>query len=88
MSFSLDLIFQTSNSVFKSGLRLKYYIQSAFSIPDEEKRAQEIRPFKKIDDSFKKIVITKDIVAPYYDENGILTMNIYDFLMDEKSLEK
>ena len=67
---------------------MKYYIQSAFSIPDEEKRAQEIRPFKKIDDSFKKIVITKDIVAPYYDENGILTMNIYDFLMDEKSLEK
>ena len=50
---------------------MKYYIQSAFSIPDEEKRAQEIRPFKKIDDSFKKIVITKDIVAPYYDENGI-----------------
>ena len=67
---------------------MKYYIQSAFSIPDEEKRAQEIRPFKKIDDSFKKIVITKDIVAPYYDENGILTMNIYDFLMNEKSLEK
>lgn len=67
---------------------MKYYIQSAFSIPDEEKRAQEIRPFKKIDDSFRKIVITKDIVAPYYDENGILTMNIYDFLTDEKSLEK
>lgn len=67
---------------------MKYYIQSAFSIPDEEKRAQEIRPFKKIDDSFKKIVITKDIVPAYYDENGILTMNIYDFLMDEKSLEK
>ena len=67
---------------------MKYYIQSALSIPDEEKRVQEIRPFRKIDDSFKKIVITKDIVAPYYDENGILTMNIYDFLMDEKSLEK
>ena len=65
---------------------MKYYVQSAFSIPDEEKRAQEIRPFKKIDDSFKKIVITKDIVVPYYDENGIHTMNIYDFLMDEKSL--
>ena len=67
---------------------MKYYIQSAFSIPDEEKREQEIRRFKKIDDSFKKIIITKDVVAPYYDENGILTMNIYDFLMDEKSLEK
>lgn len=67
---------------------MKYYIQSAFSIPDEEKREQEIRPFKKIHDLFKKIIITKDVVAPYYDENGILTMNIYDFLMDEKSLEK
>ena len=55
--------------------------------PDEEKRAQEIRPFKKIDDSFKKIIITKDIVPPFYDENGILTMNIYDFLMDTNSIK-
>lgn len=67
---------------------MKYYIQSTFAMPDEEKRAQEIRPFKKINDSFKKIVITKDIVPSYYDENGILTMNIYDFLLDAKSLEK
>ena len=67
---------------------MKYYIQSAFAMPDEEKRAQEIRPFKKINDSFKKIIITKDIVPSYYDENGILTMNIYDFLLDAKSLEK
>lgn len=67
---------------------MKYYIQSAFAIPDEEKRAQEIRPFKKINDSFKKIIITKDVVPSFYDENGILTMNIYDFLLDAKSLEK
>ena len=66
----------------------RYYIQSAYALPDDAKRTQEIRPFKKIDDSFKKIVITKDIVPTYYDENGILTMNIYDFLLDEKSLEK
>ena len=66
----------------------RYYIQSAYALPDESKRTQEIRPFKKIDDSFKKIIITKDIVPTYYDENGILTMNIYDFLLDEKSLEK
>lgn len=58
------------------------YIQSAYSIPDEGKRAQEIRPFRKIDDSFKKIIITRDIVQPYYDEYGILTRNIYDFLLD------
>ena len=40
----------------------RYYIQSAYSLPDEAKRNQEIRPFRKIDDSFKKIVVTKDIV--------------------------
>jgi len=67
---------------------LRYYIQSAYSLPDEAKRTQEIRPFRKIDDSFKKIIITKDIVPPYYDEYGILTLNIYDFLLDPKSIEK
>ena len=66
----------------------RYYIQSAYSLPDEAKRAQEIRPFRKIDDSFKKIVITKDIVQPYYDNYGILTVNIYDFLLDPQILEK
>jgi hypothetical protein len=40
------------------------------------------------DDSFKKIVITKDIVPPYYDDYGILTVNIYDFLLDPQILEK
>ena len=62
----------------------RYYIQSAYSLPDEAKRTQEIRPFRKIDDSF----ITKDIVQPYYDDYGILTVNIYDFLLDPQILEK
>ena len=66
----------------------RYYIQSAYSLPDEAKRMQEIRPFRKIDDSFRKIVITKDIVQPHYDEYGILTMNIYDFLLEQNCLEK
>ncbi len=66
----------------------RYYIQSAYSLPNEAKRTQEIRPFRKIDDSFKKIVITKDIVSPHYDEYGILTLNIYDFLLDQKCFEK
>ena len=65
----------------------RYYIQSAYSIPDEEKRLQEIRPFTKIDDSFKKIVITRDIVPTQYDEKGILTMNVYDFLLNPSALE-
>lgn len=66
---------------------LRYYIQSTYSLPDEAKRTQEIRPFRKIDDSFKKIIITKDIVSPHYDEYGILTVNVYDFLLDAKCLE-
>ena len=67
---------------------LRYYIQSAYSLPDEAKRAQEVRPFRKIDDSFRKIIVTKDIVPAFYDENGIFTMNIYDFLLDPHSLER
>ena len=66
----------------------RYYIQSAYAIPDMEKREQEIRPFKKIDDSFKKIVITKDVVPAHYDDNGILTINIYDFLLDPSSIDR
>lgn len=59
----------------------RYYIQSAYSISSEEKRFQEIRPFTRIDDSFKKIVITGDMSPTYYDDNGILFMNIFDFLL-------
>ena len=66
----------------------RYYIQSAYTLPDEAKRTQEVRPFRKIDDSFKKIIITRDMVPAQYDEYGILTVNIYDFLLDPKCLEK
>ena len=66
----------------------RYYIQSAYTLPDEAKRSQEVRPFRKIDDSFKKIFITRDMVPTHYDEYGILTVNIYDFLLDPKCLEK
>ena len=59
----------------------RYYIQSAYSIPDEKKRNQEIRPFAKIGDSFKKIVITSDMSPTYYNDEGILFMNIFDFLL-------
>ena len=66
----------------------RYYIQSAYTLPDEAKRTQEVRPFRKIDDSFRKIIITRDMVPTHYDEYGILTVNIYDFLLDPKCLEK
>lgn len=66
----------------------RYYIQSAYSLPDEEKRMQETRPFGKIKDAFKRIVITGDMIPVHYDENGILLINIYDFLLDPTAIEK
>lgn len=66
----------------------RWYIQSAYSLPTAEKREQELRPFRNIDDSFQKIIVTKDIVPIGYDENGVLVVNIYDFLLDESILKK
>lgn len=65
----------------------KYYIQSAYMLGTAEKIAQEIRPFLKINDSFKKIVITSDTPKPFYNDEGILFMNVYDFLLNVDSLE-
>ena len=65
----------------------RYYIQSAFSLPDDEKRAQEKASLINVNDSFKKIIIVKDVVKPLHDNDGILTMSIYDFLLNEHSLE-
>lgn len=64
----------------------RYYIQSAYSLPDDEKRYQELRPFLRINDSFKKIVITGDMTPAYYNENGILFMNIFDFLLNPDNM--
>lgn len=65
----------------------KYYIQSAFNMPTEEKIEQEERPLLKINDSFKKFIIVKDYIKRNRDENGIITMSIFDFLLDINSLE-
>ena len=65
----------------------KYYIQSAYTLGSAEKTEQEIRPFLKINDSFKKIVVTSDTPKPFYNEDGILFVNIYDFLLNADSLE-
>jgi len=64
----------------------RYYIQSALGILDEEKRKQETTPLTSVGDSFKKIIIVKDNVKAWNDDNGILTINLYDFLLDEASL--
>jgi len=65
----------------------RYYIQSAFSMPTEEKRIQEKASLINVNDSFKKIIVVKDIVNVTRDEDGITTMSIYDFLLKENSLE-
>lgn len=65
----------------------KYYIQSAFNMPSTEKIEQEERPLLKINDSFKKFIIVKDYIKRNRDENGIITMSIFDFLLDINSLE-
>lgn len=65
----------------------RYYIQSAFSMPTEEKRIQEKASLINVNDSFKKIIIVKDVVNVTRDEDGITTMCIYDFLLKENSLE-
>ena len=63
----------------------RYYIQSAFALPDEQKLEQELASLKKINDSFKKIIITRDDIAPYHDDNGVLIIGLMDFLLrDDK----
>lgn len=59
----------------------KYYIQSALSMADPEKQLQEKKSLYYIDDSFKKIVVTKIGLKPSYDENGVLTIDLFDFLL-------
>ena len=66
----------------------RYYIQAAYALESREKTEQETRGFKKIEDSFKKIVVLKDCYVPWHDENGILYIGLKDFLLDKNSLEK
>ena len=65
----------------------RIYIQSAFAIPHEEKRAQEVRPLERIGDSFRKIIVVHDNISVRRDASGIITVGIRKFLLDENSLE-
>ena len=65
----------------------KYYVQSALSIPDREKEIQESRSLTNINDSFKKVIIVKDHIMPRRNEEGILTIGLFDFLLKEDSLD-
>ena len=66
----------------------RYYIQSALSIADPEKKEQEIASLTRIRDSFKKIVVVKDYMKPWIDENGIRYIGIEDFLLDESLISR
>lgn len=65
----------------------KYYIQSAYEMPTEEKLKQEKRSLLKLRDSFKKIIVVKDNIRPQIDETGIVTMGLINFLLDQNSLD-
>ena len=65
----------------------RYYIQSAFRMNDEEKQMNEQAPLTKVNDSFKKIIITGEEVLVHRNEQGITTMSIYDFLLNPNALE-
>ena len=65
----------------------RYYIQSAFSIPDEEKRRQESRSLLLAEDNFRKIIIVGDRIHVRHDDAGITTLSIYDFLLKENALD-
>ncbi len=100
--FNVDVGVVITNEVDKAGKKIRkqreidfvcnkgskrYYIQSALALPDENKRKQEQRSLLLTQDGFKKIIITKDALAPLYSEDGILVMGVFDFLLNENSLE-
>ena len=63
----------------------KYYIQSAYEMPTEEKLRQEKCSLIKVGDSFRKIIVVKENIRPQYDEDGIVTMGLFNFLLDPNS---
>lgn len=100
--FNVDVGVVKTNEVDRSGKNIRkqreidfvcnkgskrYYIQSALALPNKAKREQEQRPLLLTQDGFKKIIITKDALAPLYSEEGVLMMGIFDFLLNENSLE-
>ena len=65
----------------------RYYVQSALTIAEEEKRKQESNSLNRIDDSFKKIIVVKDDIIPWHDEKGILHIGVEEFLLEEKAMD-
>ena len=99
--YDVDVGVVTANEVTEDGKKIRkqreidfvcnmgskrYYIQSAFALPDSAKIEQEEKPLLLSGDGFKKIIVTKEAPAPLYDGRGILSMSIYDFLLNKDSL--
>lgn len=74
----IDFVITTRNK--------KFYIQSAYAMPDEQKRNSEIKPFLMTKDAFQKIIVRADTIGLWYDNDGILNINIIDFLLDKTLL--
>lgn len=100
--FNVDVGVVVMNEVDKSGKKIRkqlevdfvcnkgskrYYIQSAYALPDKEKMNQEQRSLINTGDGFKKIIITKDAVAPLYNDEGVLVMSVFDFLLNPESMD-
>lgn len=100
--FNVDVGVVVMNEVDKSGKKIRkqlevdfvcnkgskrYYIQSAYALPDKEKMNQEQRSLNNTGDGFKKIIITKDAVAPLYNDEGVLVMSVFDFLLNPESMD-
>ncbi len=77
--FEVDFV---ANMGFK-----RYYIQSALTIPDDDKLRQESNSLSNINDDFKKIIIVRDYILPWQTTNGILVLGLFDFLLNPRSLE-
>ena len=65
----------------------RYYIQSAYQIPDDEKREQESRPLRRIRDAFRKIIVTYDDISPYHNDEGVLIIGLAEFLKNEEAMD-
>lgn len=74
---TLEVDFVASNGASK------YYIQSALSLPDDEKESQEKRPLYRIDDSFTKLIVTKNGLHTRRDEKGVIIVDLFHFLMND-----
>ena len=66
----------------------RIYIQSAYMMPDEDKMAQEQRPLTKISDSFRKIIISGEYPGKFYNDEGVLRIGVFDFLLDRDCLNE